>query len=81
MNATNEPLDWCDAHHLRSWSAGGATRLGNLVLLCRHHHRTIHDTRSGWTVRLGPDRLPEFVPPPWTDPDQHPRRNRYHPRT
>ena len=25
----------CDAHHLRHWADGGATRLDNLVLLCR----------------------------------------------
>lgn len=29
MNVTNEPLDWCEAHHLRAWSDGGATDLDN----------------------------------------------------
>jgi len=76
----DRPARWCDAHHLTPWSAGGSTRLDNLVLLCRHHHRTLHDPRSGWTARLGPDQLPEFIPPPWTDPTQRPRRNLYHPR-
>jgi hypothetical protein len=33
---------FCDAHHVVHWSAGGATDLSNLVLLCRHHHRTLH---------------------------------------
>ncbi len=33
---------FCDAHHVVHWSAGGATDLDNLVLLCRHHHRTLH---------------------------------------
>ena len=29
----------CDVHHVRHWAAGGATRLDNLLLLCRRHHR------------------------------------------
>ncbi|MCD1284895.1 MULTISPECIES: HNH endonuclease signature motif containing protein [unclassified Brevibacterium] len=32
----------CDAHHIRPWSAGGATDMGNLVLLCRAHHTAVH---------------------------------------
>ena len=33
---------YCDAHHVQHWADGGATSLDNLVLLCRHHHRTLH---------------------------------------
>ena len=33
----------CDAHHLTHWAEGGATRLDNLVLLCRRHHRAVHE--------------------------------------
>lgn len=33
---------YCDAHHVVHWADGGATSLPNLVLLCRHHHRTLH---------------------------------------
>jgi hypothetical protein len=33
----------CDAHHLHHWSDGGATRLDNLVRLCRRHHRAVHE--------------------------------------
>jgi hypothetical protein len=36
------PPGWCDAHHVRHWADGGDTSLGNLVLLCRPHHRLIH---------------------------------------
>jgi hypothetical protein len=36
------PPGWCDAHHVRHWADGGETSLGNLVLLCRPHHRLIH---------------------------------------
>lgn len=77
----DRPPRWCDGHHLIPWSEGGPSNLDNMVLLCRHHHRILHDPARGWQVRLGDDRLPEFVPPPWTDPGQLPRRNLYHPRT
>jgi hypothetical protein len=76
----DRPARWCDAHHLTSWLSGGGTDLGNLVLLCRHHHRLIHDPDKGWQVRMNVDQLPEFVPPHWVDPDQVPRQNEYHPR-
>ena len=32
-----------DGHHITHWADGGATRLDNLVLLCRHHHRLLHE--------------------------------------
>ena len=64
---------WCDAHHIRHWSDGGATAVENLVLLCGIHHSTIH--HQGWTVSIDPDGLPSFHPPPWIDPGQSPRRH------
>jgi len=33
---------WCDAHHVKHWADGGETKLQNLVLLCRPHHRAVH---------------------------------------
>jgi Domain of unknown function (DUF222)/HNH endonuclease len=39
----DRPLAWCEAHHLRHWLAGGPTDLANLVLLCRTHHRAVHE--------------------------------------
>jgi len=39
---------YCDAHHLHHWAEGGATSLDNLTLLCRHHHRAVHE--EGFTV-------------------------------
>ena len=77
----DRPARWCDAHHLRAWSAGGTTDLDNLVLLCRHHHSVVHDPQAGWRVRRGRHHLPEFIPPPWSDPAQRPRRNAFHLRT
>jgi len=32
-----------DAHHIRHWSAGGETKLDNLMLLCSRHHRLVHE--------------------------------------
>ena len=40
-NCTN--TRFVDGHHIRHWADGGATRLDNLVLLCRHHHRLLHE--------------------------------------
>jgi hypothetical protein len=37
-----------DAHHVHHWARGGPTTLGNLVLLCRRHHRLVHE--GGWEV-------------------------------
>ena len=56
------PPVMCHAHHITHWADGGPTSLNNLVMLCGHHHRTIHDT--AWQVRLATDAHPEFRPPP-----------------
>ena len=37
------PASWCDGHHLLHWIHGGTTDLDNLVLLCRRHHRMVHE--------------------------------------
>lgn len=37
-----------DAHHVHHWAHGGTTNLDNLVQLCRHHHRLLHE--GGYTV-------------------------------
>ncbi len=34
---------YLDGHHIQHWSDGGETSLDNLVLLCRHHHRLVHE--------------------------------------
>ena len=49
----DRPQQWCDAHHIVHWANGGDTSLDNLTLLCRRHHRLIHE--GGWTVQTGPD--------------------------
>ena len=57
--------------HSTPWERGGETKLDNLVMLCRVHHRQIHSTE--WIVRIR-DGLPEFIPPKWMDFEQKPRR-------
>jgi hypothetical protein len=32
-----------DAHHVHHWAHGGETTVENLVLLCRRHHRAVHE--------------------------------------
>jgi len=36
-------LRFTDAHHVKHWADGGETSLRNLSLLCRHHHRAVHE--------------------------------------
>jgi hypothetical protein len=74
----DRPPRWADGHHITHWTDGGETNLTNAVLLCRYHHRVIH--HSDWQVQLAADGIPEFLPPAWLDPAQHPRRNHYHQR-
>ncbi len=51
----------CEAHHVQHWAAGGATRLDNLVRLCRRHHRAVHE--EGFTVTLRADGTARFCRP------------------
>jgi hypothetical protein len=37
---------FADAHHIQHWADGGETRIENLVLLCRRHHRAVHEGRA-----------------------------------
>ena len=34
---------YVDGHHIKHWADGGETKLDNLVTLCRHHHRKLHE--------------------------------------
>lgn len=42
-----------DAHHIDHWAHGGETSLDNLVRLCRHHHRLVHEGGFGLERRQG----------------------------
>ena len=69
----------CEAHHQQPWWAGGATSLGNGVLLCAYHHRLVEPdpTKSShvqWQILMDPATgLPWFVPPRQIDPERVPR--------
>ncbi len=61
-----------EGHHVRHWAEGGPTTLSNLALLCRRHHRAVHE--EGYQVDRQPDGALRFrrpdgrplseVPPP-----------------
>jgi hypothetical protein len=55
------PLGWCEAHHLRHWLHGGPTDLANLALVCRAHHRAVHE--GGWRLQRHSDGRLTAVPP------------------
>ena len=65
-------VGFTQGHHLRHWAQGGPTTLSNLALLCRRHHRAVHE--AGYQVERGIDgalrfrrpdgRLLPEVPPP-----------------
>ncbi|HEY0492057.1 MAG TPA: hypothetical protein VGD57_01125, partial [Candidatus Dormibacteraeota bacterium] len=57
----DRPPKWCDAHHLRHWSDGGLTKLGNLLLLCRQHHRMVHE--DGFELRHESNGRWKLIPP------------------
>jgi hypothetical protein len=55
-------LRFTDGHHLVHWADGGETSLRNTMLLCRVHHRLVHE--GGWTVEWwGRHRHLVFVDP------------------
>ena len=69
---------FCQAHHIRHWAQGGPTTLSNLVLLCRRHHRAVHE--EGYQVDRQPDGelrfrrpdgrvVPDVPSPPPAPPD------------
>jgi uncharacterized protein DUF222/HNH endonuclease len=66
-------LPFGQGHHLRHWAQGGPTMLSNLAMLCRRHHRAVHE--EGFQVDRQPDgalyfrwpdgrHLPDVPPPP-----------------
>ena len=66
-------LRFGQGHHIRHWAQGGPTTLSNLAMLCRRHHRAVHE--DGYQVERQPDGelrfrrpdgrlLPDVAPPP-----------------
>ena len=54
-----------DAHHIEHWARGGETSMDNLVLLCRRHHRLLHE--GGYLVERLPAGKLRFRYP-WGEP-------------
>jgi 5-methylcytosine-specific restriction endonuclease McrA len=48
-------------HHIRHWAQGGPTTLSNLAMLCRRHHRAVHE--EGYRVERRPDGELRFLRP------------------
>jgi hypothetical protein len=46
----DRPPGWTDVHHVRHWADGGETSLSNLTLLCRPHHRLVHE--GGFRIEM-----------------------------
>ena len=57
-------------HHIRHWSHGGPTTLSNLAMLCRRHHRAVHE--EGYRVERLADGLRFRTPHGWLLPDVPP---------
>ena len=55
-----------DGHHVRHWADGGATSLDNCLLLCRFHHRLVHE--EGWKVEWWGAGKPGARHPVFLDP-------------
>ncbi|MFN2593902.1 MAG: DUF222 domain-containing protein [Actinomycetota bacterium] len=49
---------YTEGHHIKSWAEQGETELENLALLCRFHHRLVHE--GGYRVELGDDGVVHF---------------------
>jgi 5-methylcytosine-specific restriction endonuclease McrA len=54
-------LPFGQGHHIRHWAHGGPTTLSNLALLCRRHHRAVHE--EGYQVERQPDGQLRFLRP------------------
>jgi len=48
-------------HHIHHWANGGPTRLDNLTLLCRRHHRAVHE--EGYALARDADGALRFSRP------------------
>jgi HNH endonuclease len=54
-------LPFGQGHHVRHWAQGGPTTLSNLAMLCRRHHRAVHE--EGYELDRQPDGALQFWGP------------------
>ncbi len=57
-------------HHIRHWAQGGPTTLSNLAMLCRRHHRAVHE--EGYQVDRQPDGALRVPAAGWPAPARGP---------
>jgi hypothetical protein len=43
LRGCDRPPSWAEAHHVAHWLDQGQTELDNLALICRAHHRAVHE--------------------------------------
>ena len=48
-------------HHIHHWAHGGSTDDDNLLCLCWHHHRLVHE--GGWRIRKDAEHRLRFIRP------------------
>ena len=65
--------NWCQAHHITPWAAGGKTDLDDMCLLCSRCHHKVHD--DGWQLRRTTTGQYTLRPPPTHYGRPPPRRN------
>ena len=58
--ACERPASMCDGHHLVHWADGGSTDLENCILLCKGHHRMVHE--GGWHMVRVDGRITTVAP-------------------
>ena len=63
-------MPFTQGHHVKHWADGGPTTLANLTLLCRRHHRSVHE--DGFQVERLPSGELEFRRPDGRPLDQAP---------
>lgn len=57
----DRPAGWTDGHHLWHWADGGPNDVDNIYLICRPHHRLLHE--GGWRAVKEPGGELRVIPP------------------
>jgi hypothetical protein len=52
---------YVEGHHIEHWADGGDTSIDNLVTICGHHHRFVHE--YGYRIELDATQQPRFFDP------------------
>jgi hypothetical protein len=69
------PPAWCEINHVIPFKDDGDTSVANGAAICDRDHDNLD--HNGWTATMI-NAIPHYIPPPWIDPHQTPRRNTLH---